>query len=186
MNSSNFYLNPFFVNSYKHNCGFVFFPYSFMSIQLFFLYLVTCLCFLSFSWTWWIYFSQVGSFKWINFSFRGVALLSGRIFNHNRHNEIKIAMTRNIGEDLQNFVLSQCCSSSRGNWIWDANNAVYGRGECRSDTKSIDLFSILATIDARGKVVHIKNGEFTTFLDKLSVEVPFLLAENRGWSALCH
>lgn len=42
-------------------------------------------------------FSQVGSFKWIIF-FHRVALLSARIFYH--YNEIKIATTQNIGEDL--------------------------------------------------------------------------------------
>lgn len=53
-------------------------------------------------------FSQVGSFKWIIF-FHRVALLSARIFYHN--NEIKIATTQNIGEDLHKVLRFLSCSS---------------------------------------------------------------------------
>lgn len=51
------------------------------------------------------------------FFFHRVALLSERIFYHNHHNEIKIATTQNIGEDLhtESFVLSQLQLSGKLN-----------------------------------------------------------------------
>lgn len=93
-------------------------------------------------------FSQVGSFKWIIFF---IASLS-----YPQESYIVIIITK---LKLQRHKISAkiCTEKFRAFSVAVFGEIEFGMrtmqftvGECRSDTKSIDLFSILATIDARG------------------------------------